>query len=343
MKRKKYSDIRIEMRILIIAMLMEIILLTGAEICSYVSPKGRSFQILLFGTIVLAGLVVTSFIFCIYLPVCKLRDTVWNLEKADHVDAGGLSMNVSGMEASLNRILQERQQSSKREQAWELLQQQSIYAELQSQINPHFLYNTLETIRGQAFVDDNYIIADMTEALAKYFRYNISKDNNFVTVQQELENIRNYVHIQQYRFQNRFDFNISFYEEDHAVYNCQIPKMTIQPIVENAIYHGIEQKLEKGHIRIHVERTAQRLNIVVLDDGAGIDGETLQKIRIRLKEKKTDCVQQRNSAHNGIAMENVNSRLKLLYGEEYGLEISSTLNVGTQVEISLPVIVVKEE
>lgn len=235
----------------------------------------------------------------------------------------------------VGELLEELNSSKEREHQLRLLGQQAKYAELQNQINPHFLYNTLETIRGQAVIDENYLIADMTEALGRYFRYNISKDNSIVTVRQELENIRNYVQIQQYRFQGRFLFRIYSHDADGYL-SCPIPKMILQPIVENAIFHGIEEKMELGHIAIHVQMSDERLILLVSDDGVGMEESVLQQLRNRLKTGGEYLLTDEKGTHNGIAIENINSRLKLLYGESYGLEISSTRGLGTQVEISIP-------
>lgn len=117
---------------------------------------------------------------------------------------------------------------------------QSKINSLQSQINPHFLYNTLECIRSEAVCQGCDSIAKMAKALASFFRYSISRKENVVTVQDELNNIEHYIMIQNYRFENKFLFEVEMDPEDKLAYTCQIPKMTIQPIVENAIFHGLE-------------------------------------------------------------------------------------------------------
>jgi two-component system sensor histidine kinase YesM len=226
-----------------------------------------------------------------------------------------------------------------REHSEIILRQQSEYAQLQSQINPHFLYNTLESIRGQAIIDDNYKIAEMTEALGKYFRYNIGKDNYEVTLGEELGNIKNYIYIQQYRFQDKFEFHIYNHDASGMSLNCIIPKMTLQPIVENAIYHGMENKTEKGNINIHIETTKDRLIILVADDGGGMDKKTLDILKEKLKSSDGIISKEEGKfGNNGIAMENVNNRLRLLFGEKYGIKVSSTLDYGTEVELTIPVI-----
>ena len=210
---------------------------------------------------------------------------------------------------------------------------------LQSQINPHFLYNILDSIRGQALSEGVPEIADMTESLANYFRYCVTKDDGIVTLADELKNVQNYWKIQQYRFGGKISMEIlldgtSLYPEEY-----EIPKLILQPIVENAIFHGLETKTGKGHVVIRIENTSTLLMITVMDDGTGMDEEELEKLRTHLKEKqhvigKNQYGTQRNS---GIALLNVNERIKLHYGDEYGLQISSSRLVGTEVEFILPV------
>ncbi len=294
------------------------------------------------GVLLLLGAII-FFLCYIYRPILKLRNAIRRLEAVNKNKDMNLWTDAASLAGSINELLEELKQSMAREHAEVMLRQQSKYAELQSQINPHFLYNTLETIRGQAIIDDNYKIAEMTEALAKYFRYNINKDNDLVTLEQELENIRNYIHIQQYRFQDRFVFRICPHDEYKEYAHCLIPKMTLQPIVENAIFHGMEQKIELGHINIHIETTMERLIIIVADDGVGMDEETLQRMNLKLQQAERVPEVSEKSGHNGIAMENVNSRLRLMYGDDYGLKISSTKDLGTEVEITLPRVKAEED
>ncbi|RDU24100.1 sensor histidine kinase [Anaerosacchariphilus polymeriproducens] len=235
---------------------------------------------------------------------------------------------------SLTRILEEYKKSMVREHTEIVLRQESEYAQLQSQINPHFLYNTLEVVRGQALIDDNYKIADMTEALAKYFRYNIGKDNDKVTLSEEIDNVYNYIKIQQYRFADKFTFHIYVHDDTEEYKNCIMPKMTLQPIVENAIFHGIEGKIGTGTIDFHIVTTEERLIVTVADDGIGMKEETLEEIHKKLNQ--SPMVVSYKKKGNGIAIENVNNRLKLLFGKEYGIHISSTWMVGSEVEITIP-------
>ena len=217
----------------------------------------------------------------------------------------------------------------------ELMETKMKFAQLQNQINPHFLYNTLENIRARAILDDNEVIADMTESLSRFFRYNISKRADIVKLSEELDNIRTYIHIQQYRFSNKFDFQVFIHDDDSSVLGAMIPKMTLQPIVENAIFHGMENKIGKGHIEIHIESDENSVFVVVEDDGVGMSEEQLDRLHRKL-EAGPDGTWETGHGSDGIAMRNVNNRLKLFFGEQCGIHVSSTEGVGTEVELALP-------
>ncbi len=214
----------------------------------------------------------------------------------------------------------------------------SEYLALQNQINPHFLYNTLEGIRAEALIAGVDSIAEMTEALATYFRYTISQVNNLVTLEEELANVENYYYIQQFRFGSKLDLRIRYdCEDEEEALMCQLPKLTLQPIVENSIYHGLEQKIEKGHLDIKITMTDKHLIIMISDDGVGMEKGQVkamnEKLRaLRLEEEDSEETGKRG----GIAVKNVNNRIKLLFGEEYGIYIYSQPDVGTDVEITLP-------
>ncbi len=216
---------------------------------------------------------------------------------------------------------------------------QAQYLALQNQINPHFLYNTLEGIRGEALVAGLDTVAEMTEALATFFRYTISNMDNLATLEDELTNIENYYIIQQYRFGQRLQLHIVCEDEDRQrILQCRLPKLTLQPIVENAIYHGIERKVGNGEVIIRIEATSTRLIITVSDTGMGMEPHRLQALIQSLNTPSYEYVTTENQQQGGIALVNVKNRIKLLFGEEYGVTIYSTVNIGTDVEITLPLI-----
>lgn len=214
---------------------------------------------------------------------------------------------------------------------------QAQYLALQNQINPHFLYNTLESIRSEALIAGLVSVSDMTEALARFFRYTISKVENLVSVEEELQNCMTYFRIQQYRFGSRLHLSVECDpEEQEEIYCCRLPKLTLQPILENSIIHGTECKIGKGHLAIRFERTKKRLLIWISDDGIGMDSETLEKLNERLE--RSGQMPDEESGSGGIALQNVNNRIHLLFGDEYGIHVYSMPEVGTDVEISLPII-----
>lgn len=219
----------------------------------------------------------------------------------------------------------------------DLNKRQAQYLALQNQINPHFLYNTLESIRGEALIAGLDSVADMTEALAKFFRYTITKVENLVSVEEELDNCETYFGIQKYRFGDRLNLHVEYDTEDQdIIMNCRIPKLTLQPILENSIIHGTELKIGAGNLCIHFECTKERLLIRISDDGVGMDEQTLARLNHKLG-KSLEAFSSPEETKGGIALENVNNRIHLLFGDEYGMHVYSVQGRGTDVEITLPI------
>ncbi|MFB9327793.1 sensor histidine kinase [Paenibacillus aurantiacus] len=197
---------------------------------------------------------------------------------------------------------------------------------LQSQIKPHFLSNTLDAIKGIAIVKGNREIYEMTAALSRMLRYSI-KGTNEVTLEEELKIVAAYITIHQGRFPGRIQF-----EQYHVpeLQDILIPKMIIQPLVENALTHGLEPHENGGKIVIQSELREDRyVEITVTDNGVGIDPERLARLRDTLRS--TD-----RAANQHIGMKNVNDRIRLHYGEDYGIEINSWFGSGTVIRIRLP-------
>jgi two-component system, sensor histidine kinase YesM len=215
---------------------------------------------------------------------------------------------------------------------------QAQYLALQNQINPHFLYNTLEGIRGEALSVGLDNVAEMTEALARFFRYTISNLDNFVCLEDELSNIENYFIIQQYRFGSRLKLSVEYDDPENItqILGYKLPKLTLQPIIENAIIHGIERKVGIGTVCIKLETTQTRLLITVSDDGVGMDELRLQELNRKINTSSLDYIKSDSEQNGGIAIVNVNKRIQLLFGEQYGICVYSTKGVGTDVEITLP-------
>ncbi len=235
------------------------------------------------------------------------------------------------------RLFEQLQEVLSPTQLFHMNRRQAQYLALQNQINPHFLYNTLESIRSEAMLAGLNDVSDMTESLATFFRYTITKVENLVSVEEELQNCETYFSIQKYRFGDRLTLTIQCDPEDRGeIFRCRIPKLTMQPILENSIIHGTELKIGTGHLTIHLERTENHLLIRVSDDGLGMDEDTLTKINSRLGKDNFSIAKQEEEAKGGLALVNVDNRIRLLFGHEYGLHVFSIPGVGTDVEITLP-------
>ena len=225
------------------------------------------------------------------------------------------------------------------ENAANLTKRQAQYLAMQNQINPHFLYNTLEGIRGEALSKGNLDIAKMTETLSEFFRYTISNLENLVTLDDELTNVRNYFAIQQFRFGDRLSLKIEFENdrEKNLLGSARVPKLILQPVVENSIIHGLEQRAGAGLVTISVQSTGKRLLLTVSDNGAGIEKNTLSMLNERIHNMHERYTHTQEDM-GGIALVNVNSRIRLLFGEDYGMHILSMKDRGTDVKITLPYI-----
>jgi Predicted signal transduction protein with a C-terminal ATPase domain len=201
-------------------------------------------------------------------------------------------------------------------------------AALQSQINPHFLYNTLEGIRMRVLRNNDRETADMIKTVAKLFRSKLDFSETFIPLSKEVGIVEDYVKIQIYRFKDRIRF---INEIDKGFFDYMIPKLTIQPLVENAIIHGLEKKKGGGRIILGAcEAEGPDLVITLEDDGFGIEKETLDRINTTL-ENPSDFKMSGN-----IGLFNVHDRLRLYFGDRYGLKISSNVGCGTKIQIRLP-------
>ena len=195
---------------------------------------------------------------------------------------------------------------------------------LQAQINPHFLYNTLDSIIWMAEWGKTKEVVLMTSSLAKLLRQSISNQNELVRVEEEVEYTRSYLTIQKMRYKDKLEYDIQVSPE---VLGQKIPKLVLQPLVENAIYHGIKYKEGKGVVRIEGWLERKELILRILDDGIGMTEEQLEKI---FEKRETDIKK------NGVGVLNVHERIQLYYGKDYGLRFSSTLGEGTAVEVHIP-------
>lgn len=210
----------------------------------------------------------------------------------------------------------------------QLLSKQAELSHLRSQINPHFLYNTLETMVGIAYTESQPHLAEIARALSLIFKYSI-KGNDTVSLNNELKIVKNYIFIQKVRFADRFDVE---YNVDPQCLKNLIPKMIFQPLIENAVVHGIEGCDRFCHLYITAQHKGEHLILSVEDDGAGILPDKLQELH-SLMESPDSMTQ---TAHIGLI--NVHHRIRLIFGEPYGLRIESSAESGTRVFITLPIL-----
>mgnify|MGYP003022422350 FL=1 len=216
-----------------------------------------------------------------------------------------------------------------REQQLVNRQQQMEFEMLASQINPHFLYNTLETIRMQALSCGNRNVATSIKLLGKSMRYVLDNTGtSFTTLTKELEYIKTYLSIQQLRFGDRVNYTLQV-DEDLDTNSCKILPLLLQPVVENAILHGLESKTEDGMITIQIASADATLLITIKDNGQGMTNEELDALRDRIRNHPS-------SDTHSIGLYNINQRISLFYGEGYYMEIDSAIGAGTTVRLKIP-------
>ena len=201
---------------------------------------------------------------------------------------------------------------------------------LQEQINPHFLYNTLDNIIWLAESGEDEEVVKMVSSLSSFFRTTLSKGRDYITIAEEREHIESYLSIQKFRYRDILSYDIDFEDEilDHSIL-----KLTLQPIVENALYHGIKNKRGMGHIQIDGRMAGDNIEFIVSDNGIGMREEEAEHLRKVISGLVSD-----DRSGGGFGLFNVNQRLQLNYGKEYGLNIESTYNVGTTIRVKIPAV-----
>ena len=199
---------------------------------------------------------------------------------------------------------------------------------LQEQINPHFLYNTLDTIVWLIEGNEPEQAVTMVVTLSNFFRLVLSKGKEFISIEEEEKHVRSYLAIQQMRYTDILEYDVQI---DRVLYEYQILKLTLQPVVENALYHGIKYKRAKGYIHITGEKKGDTIYLAVRDNGAGMEEDELASIQNEMKSPGKE-------KERGFGLANVNERIQLYFGSEYGITIQSKKGKGTFVEISIPAI-----
>ncbi|KGA97823.1 hypothetical protein AJ85_11905 [Alkalihalobacillus alcalophilus ATCC 27647 = CGMCC 1.3604] len=248
------------------------------------------------------------------------------LKGSDEMSSMVNSYNM--MVERLSQLVEELYASELKNQEIKLEKQKTELQALQSQINPHFLHNTLETMNAYAVLNESEEISEMAEALSNMFRYSI-RNFEVVTIKDELDHINNFLIVQQHRFQEEIDIE---YDIAESLLREDIVKLTLQPLVENSIHHGLRKRFYQGKILIRARCTDELLYIDVIDNGSGISEERLDEIRQKLSSESVHELNQ----HMGIGVNNVHRRIQLIFGQEYGLEITSEVEQGTTVTMTIP-------
>jgi two-component system sensor histidine kinase YesM len=227
-----------------------------------------------------------------------------------------LSDGIENMVGHLKRQIDKNAEQEKQRRQTEL-------ALLQAQINPHFLYNTLDTIIWLMESGEVSESVGMVSSLSNFFRFSLSRGKNVITLAEEEQHIRSYLEIQQMRYRDMIEYEIDIPERLQLFI---LPKLTLQPLVENALYHGIKNRRRKGFIRVTGRVQNERIVLEVADDGRGMTQERLAEVRGSLADDGVE----------GFGLRAVHQRIQILFGSEYGLAVESTSDVGTSVIVTIP-------
>ncbi len=287
-------------------------------------------------TVVLA---IISYILSVYLtkPITALSDRMGDKSKKgpitsrkylNRVDEVGVLYNeYNNMIIEINRYIKEEFQNK-------LILLDTQMKSLEAQINSHFLYNTLEAINSIAEIENVESISTIALALGDMFRYSIKTESELVTLAEELQHVKNYVSIQEIRY--NYSFTVSYEIEEH-LYQTRILKLIIQPVVENALFHGLNHCVIEGNIHIKVHEENENICISITDNGLGMSPEQVEQIRTALA-KPTSFTSLGHRTKESIGLKNIHSRIQLYYGAQYGLTISSAEQIGTSITVNLPII-----
>lgn len=287
---------------------------------------------LIIGLVLLLSFVFIAFSIRIFdSRVKKLNQSMTKVSKGDF----NIPPKISGKDeiSELNENLYETMLSLKtlisnqfiyqiEEKEWKIKHQQSEFNRLRSQINPHFLYNSLEMIRMKSVMAGSLDVAEAIKILSKLLRKSLDETKEITTISEEIEFVELYLKIQKLRFGSRISYDINIQDQD---LDLEIIPLIIQPLVENSFMHGIEKKIDNGHIQINIH-SGEELIIEVVDDGVGMSRDTLESLQNNLNQE--------SNMHIGLF--NVQQRIKYFYGDEYGFTITSVEGVGTKVHIRLP-------
>ena len=285
-------------------------------------------QTVLLGVIGISLLIsiLTVFLFTIKVlsPLKKIRQHMKKIENEEFDAQIAVSGNdeITMLGRSFNKMSARLKELINQVYLSQIRQKEAELSVLQSQINPHFLYNALDTIYWMGRMEKAFETSKLVEALAKMFRLSLNSGKEYTLLKDEVEHVRNYMIIQKKRFGDLIAFDI---EADEALLDCRVIKLVLQPLVENAILHGIDKKTGKGSIVVSIKKEEENLIYEIKDNGIGVDVDEMN----RLLEETGD-------SNRGLGIKNVNDRLKLYYGDSYGIAFLSGQGEGTTVIVKQP-------
>lgn len=255
-------------------------------------------------------------------------DTIQRIKDGDRKLRSALKSKdeIGRLGTSFNEMLDQTEELRKRENQANRLLAQAEYKALQAQINPHFLYNTLDTMSSIAEVKNCREVSLLSQSLSNIFRYSLNMKEHLSTVAKEIMHLKNYSYVMSVRMQDHVNY---IYEIDERTLQDKIPRISLQPIVENALNHGLRNKRGDKEIKIKTEAEEGLLKICIADNGVGMEADELNE---RLRRNDLSYIEEGNS----IGLYNINARLKMLYGESYGLSVESRLGEGTSIRMILP-------
>ena len=233
---------------------------------------------------------------------------------------------IGELAQKFNEMLDQMEELKQKEYQAKQLLNRAEYKALQAQVNPHFLYNTLDTMASIAEIRNCPEVSHMSQSLALIFRYSLNMKNPFSTVEHEIAHLKNYTYVMDMRMHDNIQYT---FDVDETTLKSKLPRLSLQPIVENAINHGLRNKRGKKKIGIQIKRKQMDLVICIEDNGIGMDTSAINE---SLSKNELDFVEKGNS----IGLHNINARLKMLYGNTYGMYLESTLGEGTKVFMILP-------
>lgn len=291
-------------------------------------------QMIRFSIIAFALILILITFLSYYIPLSITHPIRKLSEVTDQVAKGDLTVRsdvrsgaeVSVLNDSLNTMIDKINELLEQVKTEQGRLRKAEFELLKSQINPHFLYNTLDTIVWLAEAGEQKKVVDMVGSLSDFFRTSLNQGKDMVSVKEELQHSRSYLEIQQVRYQDILQYEIQVPE---TLFCYLIPKITIQPLVENALYHGIKNKRGIGKIMITGKREKDYFVLIVEDNGAGMSRERLEVVREGMNQKS-------QTEKDIYALYNVNERIRLNFGQKYGLSIDSVLGEGTTVQVMLP-------